>query len=257
MLPATYYPVACSPVCWTERGSSDCGKSFGPRGSLSRELPPAPNLMLEPGAGETLNTSSSVLTCVGVIKVNGSRGRPRPRPRPLSPSPLLFQRHWGMREGSFIGSLVLLISSLITGHYSGCVIYPLGHDALRHSVSHKQAAARWLDVGGAHLCTGSQTNGSEHVLTPTGRRFCFRERLRGLRAFDSTRCVKIRSLMKQKVSGRWVRRWDLAWRQLRVAMTPDLPWRVWNTKYPASESQARVLELFFYKWDRFEDQHIR
>lgn len=37
---------------------------------------------------------------------------------PLSPAPASFQRHWDMREGSFIGSLVLLISSLITGHYS-------------------------------------------------------------------------------------------------------------------------------------------
>lgn len=37
---------------------------------------------------------------------------------PLSPAPASFQRHWDMKEGSFIGSLVRLISSLITGHYS-------------------------------------------------------------------------------------------------------------------------------------------
>lgn len=36
---------------------------------------------------------------------------------PLSAAAASLQRRWDMREGSFIGSLVLLISFLITGHY--------------------------------------------------------------------------------------------------------------------------------------------
>lgn len=79
---------------------------------------------LSPKIFQTPPSSSSIITYLPVYMIiRLTRAGPSSSSSsyavcPLSLVSAQFQRHWDMREGSFLGSLVLLISSLITGHYS-------------------------------------------------------------------------------------------------------------------------------------------
>lgn len=73
---------------------------------------------LRTASSSSIITYSPVQMIIRLMRVGLSSWSSSHAVSPLSLATASFQRHWDMREGSFIGSLVLLISFLITGHYS-------------------------------------------------------------------------------------------------------------------------------------------